>query len=108
MEHENEPHAEQEADIQTYPFWDVDDLLTDIDLYNLEETADFLGVDIYQVRQMVLDEVIVGIRDPDADELRTLQEEAHLWMVHGGSILDYLDEQKEQWKRDYIERGEED
>lgn len=108
MEHENEPRAEKEAAVQPYPFWDTDDMLTDTDLYNLEETADFLGVDIYQVRQMVLDEVIVGIRDPEADDSLTLEEESHLWMVHGGSIMDYLDEQQEQWKRDYIERGEED
>ncbi len=108
MEHENEPRAEQEAAFQPYPFWDVDDILTDTDLYNLEETADFLGVDIYQVRKLVLDEVLVGIRDPDADDSQTLEEEAHLWMVHGGSIMDYLDAQQEQWERDYIERGEED
>lgn len=108
MEHENEPRAEQKADFQAYPFWDVDDMLTDTDLYNLEETADFVGVDIYQVRQLVLDEVLVGIRDPDADDSHTLEEEAHLWMVHGGSIMDYLDTQKEQWERDYRERGEED
>ncbi len=107
MEHDNEPRAEEETAIQTYPFWDVDEMLTDTDLYNLEETADFLGVDIYQVRQMVLDETLVGIRDPDADDSLTLEEEAHLWMVHGGSIMDYLDAQEEQWKRDYIERGEE-
>lgn len=107
MEHENEPRTEKDADIEPYPFWDVDEMLTDTELYNLEETADFLGIDIYQARQMVLDEVLVGIRDPDADDSLTLEEEAHLWMVHGGSIMDYLDAQEEQWKRDYVERGEE-
>lgn len=108
MEHENEPRAEQEAAFEPYPFWDVDETITDTDLYDLEQAADFLGVDIYQVRQLVIDEVLVGVRDPDADDSLTLEEEAHLWLIHGGSIMDYLDEQEEQWKRDYVERGEED